>query len=416
MKLAEVEHKENGIRLHRTNCDSLYRWSMWRMYLNEELSRVITARHDNQDYSHSLNSITAPYIRHPDGLKYGREMKRLYKRNIRHSGSEGDILPDNMYLVYGLPRVSLNKRIPDNVQKLHDSIHELDILHMQREKQSSDVAGADEEIIKLFDFVSSDETNHDNLQLVKHTEQAKAYQLGTNSSVIDTNRIMVQKTSASNTKEGSIVQTDLSKDDSIKADDKRDINLTTKSDRHIPPVSKSRLFWEKLANKKSEIIDLGREKPEIKENNEHAIISEEILQKQQKLLKKPIPKRTSRDLWRTLRERKTEILQLREMSSHQNNEQGNIKNPVRRRESKTSQLWGFIFNKKKELIHMKRGHKIPNDVDKTQNGHVRKELNSVPNDSKANISPRNFEDSFQKELAEKLRKRRDNLQSTSGNT
>ncbi|XP_060563274.1 uncharacterized protein LOC132722750 [Ruditapes philippinarum] len=303
MKRIEEEGQENGIRLHRTNCDSLYRWSMWRMYLNEELSRVITARQDNHDYSHSLTSITAPYIRHPDGLKHGNHMKRLYRRNISHSGTSGDILPDNVYLVYGLPRVSLSKRIPEGVQKLHDSIHELDLLQMQREKRSEDLIGTDEQISKLFDFVSSNEIDHSNQQSDKRHDQTEVYQHDNNANVNDTNRL-VQNQNVTNTNDGDTVEIDVLSNGNTKTEDGRNINLTTKSDRHIPPVSKSRLFWERLANKKTEIIDMENDKAGVKENNEYTVISDEILQKQQKLLKKPLPKRTSRDLWRTLRERK----------------------------------------------------------------------------------------------------------------
>jgi hypothetical protein len=285
---------------------------------------------------------------------------------------------------------------------------------MQREKRSEDLIGTDEQISKLFDFVSSNEIDHSNQQSDKRHDLTEVYQHDNNANVNNTNP-HVQNQSVTNTNDGDRVEIDILSNGHTETG--RNINLTTKSDRHIPPVSKSRLFWERLANKKTEIIDMEKEKAGVKENNEYTVISDEILQKQQKLLKKPLPKRTSRDLWRTLRERKTEILQLREMSAGQTNEQRNITNPVRRHESRTSQLWGFIFHKKKELVHMKRGHKAPSsDVSKTQNGHVKKEQMSVSNESKVNISPRNFEDSFQKELAEKLRRRRDNMLPASDNS
>ncbi|XP_045158798.2 uncharacterized protein LOC123524574 [Mercenaria mercenaria] len=411
MKVNDDDSKESGLKLHKTNCDTLYRWSMWRMYLNEELSRVISARRDHLDYSNSVFSVTSPYIRHPDGKVYGHQMKKLFKRNMKHSHS-GDILSDNVYLVYGLPRVSIKNRAPEEVQKLHESVHELEMLHKQRDRQSDDSAGADEQISKLFDFVTSDDTVNDNYESVRLLGETEKYQ-GISNSGADFSTTGVQSASSGHIKDDLLAKLDSSSNGNTKDGDKVDINMTTKSQKHIPPVSKSRLFWERLAHKKSEIIDMGKDKPDIKDNHEHTMISDEILQKQQKLLKKPTPKRTSRDLWRTLRERKTEILQLREITEGQKNEHGN---QIKRRESKTSQLWGFIFHKKKELVPLKRGNKVPIEVTKSHNGYGQKGFALESNDSKPNISPRNFEDSFQKELAARLKKRRDHLEPTLENT
>lgn len=406
MKITEGD-KEGGLKIHKTNCDMLYRWSMWRMYLNEELSRVISAKRDHLDQSNSIYNVTSPYIRHPDGKKYGNQMKKILKRNIRDA-HPANILSDNVYLVYGLPRVSLRKRVPDEVHQLHESLHELEMNYRRRESDGS--LGADEQINRLFDFVTADEIHNDDPMFFGHLSpkihsdpQVSEPSAVTKYSEFDNNQVNIE-TKQENT------QTNSNSDG-----DKAEL-YHTKSEKDVPLASKSRLFWERLAGKKSEIIEMAKQNPETKDNHEHVVISSEILQKQQKLLKKTVPKRTSKDLWRTLRERKTEILQMREMasSSGQNNEKGNhIANEDKKHESKTSHLWGFIFHKKKETPAPKRGRRMSHDVTKILRDIGRKSSHPGPSDTNSNISPRNFEDSFQKELAERLRKRRIHLEPAS---
>lgn len=409
MKFIEEEGEERALKLHKTNCDMLYRWSMWRMYLNEEMSRVISARQDHVDQSKSIYNVTSPYIKHPDGKKYGHQMKNMFCSNSKESHAL-NILSDNVYLVYGLPRVSLRKRVPDEVHQLHESLHKLE-LQYKRAKEADGILETDEQISKLFDFVTAEEMRTDSQAIASHTGP-KDYHIGGSKPVINGTNLV---SSALNT--NSVTQNEQKAQDNKRQDvtDNRDKSEETeiKSQKDVPLASKSRLFWERLADKKSKIIEMGKQKPEVKENHEHTVISSEILQKQQKLLKKTTPKRTSKDLWRTLRERKTEILQMREMTSasgqknqHDNHNSSNEK----KHGNKTSQLWGFIFHKKKELVHMKRGRRVSQDVGKVPREINRKKSYSGPSDTNSNISPRNFEDSFQKELAERLRKRRIHLE------
>lgn len=419
MKAIADDDKDSGIKLHRNNCDTLYRWSMWRMYLNEEMSRVITARRDHSGKSHTTSALTAPYIRHPDAKKYGREMKKLFQANLTesHPRHSVDILPDNVYLVYGLPRVSVRKHAPVEVQQLHQSVLELEMLHKQREKKLGDSINADKHISNLFDFVDVDVTESESENQLSGTRLAsgssdkhpdKTIQRATGST------IEIQSPTKYSTDEHVGDNLNLSLNGSTNNATKVNIHHAN-TGKNVPLVSKSRMFWEMLADKKSEIIHTGKEKPEKTDNNEHSVISSEILQKQQKLLKKTFPKRTSKDLWNTIRDRKTEILQLRDLTSasgQNRSREREYPHCTKKHESKTSQLWSFIFSKKKELVQMKRGHKGPNEA--TTKAHTeqssKKNIHAGANDASTSISPRNFEGSFQNELAEKIRKRRIHLQ------
>lgn len=423
------EENDPSIRLHTNSCDKLYRWSMWRMYLNEELSRVISSRCDFSDQSKSVNKVTSPYLRHRDGVKYGHQMKRLFQRNLNNSSRSLDILPDNVYLVYGLPRASINN-VPDEVRKLHKSVKPRSTYCEQKDaSSSSEATDAGEQITKMFEFVTSDFTKGDVSQLTFR-------KLGKNKTEIQNGSSKSRDQEINRTTRRKIF---LPGEDS--AESKSEVE-TVKSDKDVPLVSKSRLFWEKLASKKSDIIEMKNSKeqvngvnrhqpqpdtnkmveikgkvdhmtdandhkpqyfippppalPQTKQTTQAAGISNDILQKQQGLLKKTVPKRTSKDLWRSLADRKTEILQLREMNGKDN------PNPIKKHESKTSQLWSFLFAKKKELVQMKQGNQ------EATKGQERGKKNNVSKENtRSTAIPNNFEDNFQRELAEKLRKRRE---------
>jgi hypothetical protein len=329
-------------------------------------------------------------------------MKSLFKTNVMHSRSV-EILPDNNYLVFGIPRVSMTKRSPEAVKQLHESMEEIDLLRKLRLAEAEET---EEEITKLFEFATSEVSKIDSQATDRHLNETGHVQLESNTLNDEKPKSTQQLTQEKIT--NNVVNGIHS--NNVKTDTNR-----TKSERDIPMVSKSRQFWEKLANSKSEIVELDHDKKAIKENHDNAVISSEILQKQQQLLKKTIPKRTSKDLWRTLRERKTEILQMRELISEKNaHAQESQKHHYhqqqsKKHENKTSHLWGFIFHKKKELLQMKRGHKVSHEGPKSLLDRGKKEDAKI--DSKN--SPTNFEDDFQKELAEKLRKRRSEISSNS---
>ncbi|KAL4236620.1 hypothetical protein ACF0H5_005004 [Mactra antiquata] len=450
------EENDAGIRLHTNSCDKLYRWSMWRMYLNEELSRVISSRRDFSDTSKSVTKVTAPYIRHRESIKYGRQMKKLSKRDSRKPRAV-DILPDNVYLVYGIPRVSINK-IPDEVRKLYVSVPSCQSSNQQKHQESSECPDPAEQITKMFEFVTSDFTKGDVSKLTfrKLGENNSSLSFQSSSNWRGSKQSLDQK---SNSTIRRIIA--LPGDTNGPTDKQSDVEATV-NEEEVPLVSKSRLFWEKLASKRTDIIDLKSSKgqatetniprpnyvippppapppispnstqnisdktaevqtqqsngqvnngnippppvsPELKQTKEAMGISNDILQTQQQLLKKTVPKRTSKDLWRTLAERKTEILQLREMNGNVDNSSSNS---GKKHESKTSQLWSFLFSKNKELVRMKQGSKGSQDGSKGHQQEKGKKHN-VSNDKNSSLNPDNFEDNFQKELAAKLRKRRE---------
>lgn len=119
----------------------------------------------------------------------------------------------------------------------------------------------------------------------------------------------------------------------------------------------------------------------------------------------PKPK-TSKDLWRNLSDRKTEILKMSENVKH--------------KESKSSQLWNFIASRKNDLLHIKRGHKNANDIPggKPDNQKTVTVLRKEPTHQAADSVPKpcNFQDSFQMELEARLRQRRNREQANKEDT
>lgn len=316
---------------------------MWRMYLNEELSRVILAKGHVDDNSSTVSSVTSSYTNHPDGRKYGRQMKRLFLRSTATKEFSFDNLPDNMYLVYGIPRVSLTIRAPERVKQLHMSASDL---HRTGKKEScNDEEG--EEIAKMFKFITHDVSDGESMSSDRNGKH------GAPTSKKDERRLHKEPNKT---------------------------NINNKSDIQSP--SKSQIFWENMSSTGNLSIQVNKlPVVQVKGGNSVADIS------QSNLPKTAGPKRSSKVLWQTIRERKTDILQMRD---HRNN-----KCTQKKEQTKTSQLWGIIFARKKDLIHMKRKAEIK------QNRHNLKVLQT---ESKV-VPIGNFEDPFQRELHQRLQER-----------
>ena len=380
----------SSLSLHSANCDKLYRWAMWRMHINEDMSRKISDRRDFGDRSASVTSVTLPYLKHPDCCKYGKLMRKRFGR-VADVGYYRDRLrlSDSQYLIYGIPRVTLNKTVPAEVKTLYRSCPNIRYLpentisetrerteevEKRRESDESD------QITELFKFVSFDHTPETSSQTSSH------------------------ETHSTGTKDATNTQTLLNENANLGAMVSDDIDKERL-------VTRSKVFWKKLAERKHDIIELGKENdnktPEIpsKSHEEH-IISSDILLKQQKLLKATPKPKTSKDLWRNLSDRKTEILKMSENVKH--------------KESKSSQLWNFIASRKNDLLHIKRGHKNANDVPggKPDNQKTVSVLHKEPAHQAADSVPKpcNFQDSFQMELEARLRQRRNREQTNKEDT
>ena len=374
----ESQSSRSALRLHSPNCDKMYRWAMWRMYLNEDMSLKISNREDFGDTSSTVMSVAQPYLQHPDSFDYGKMMRQKFgqSRGKRYNGPR---LADNQYLVFGIPRISLHKDVPTDLVKLYrscpdisymsENVKENSIERMQ-EKQINATTES-EQITHLFRFVSSEITD----QSLQERNQDHTDSSNTNKEV-----------SAKAENETSNIDNIISED----IDQERQ-------------VTRSRIFWKQLADRKQDIIQLGQEtggsaKVLPKQTRQEHVISSDILKKQQTLLRATPKPKSNKEMWKSLAERKTEILKL--SKSNEN---------VKRKEGKSSHLWNFIFSKKNEILHIKRGQKSNNDISATRRDS--KSGSALNNDlpkHKTDSLPKaiDFEDSFQKELAERLRKRR----------
>ena len=339
--------EESDLKLHTNHCDKLYRWSMWRMYLNEELSRVVLAKPPNIDQSNTISSVTSSYTNHPDGRKHGRQMKRLFRTSKEDTGL--DNLSDNMYLVYGLPRVSLSNRAPEPVRQLHKSVSNL---HLGRKQNGT----AEDEIAEMFNFITRDVSDTDD-------------------SVSSRGRECVVNIHSDHRNRG------------IKNVHRQ--SETTDRKQHSGPSDGARFIKKKVSTKDRVSKQANIHSGGHTTKTENTAISSDILQKQFQLLKSSRPKRTSRDLWQTIRERRLDIVQMQEQ------EHGHIK--AKKEKSKTSQLWDFIFARKKDLIRMKR------EKESTSKTADRKMTSNASKD----IAIGNFEDPFQRELQQRLQERQE---------
>ena len=380
---ARSRTSQNSLSLHTANGDKLYRWAMWRMYINEDMSCKISDWRDLGDRSATVTSVARPYLKHPDCRKYGKLMRRKFGHDMDTVHYRNRLkLSDGQYLVYGIPRVSLNKYVPTEIQKLKQSCpdipstfanigengfenldeapsdNEISLAEMDDNRRTS-IKDETEQITELFKFVSFENTPNTSPR----------------ESTSDTTDAPISHQVSSNQPQNDITSIDNVANDAV---DKERL------------VTRSKVFWKKLAQRRHDIIELGKENPipsppplPDKSHDTH-VISSDILLKQQKLLKatpKPTP---HKDMWRSLAERKTEILK---MSDN-----------VKQKENKSNQLWNFIASKKNDLLHIKRGVKNYSDVaglkhDNHKSGTV------LNNDS-------GFQDPFQRELEEKLRRYR----------
>ena len=339
---------------------------MWRMYLNEDMSQKISHREDSGDKNASAMSAALPYLNHPDCFDFGKTMR--LKFGYPPSMSNGSIkLPDNQYFIFGIPRISLQKGVPPDVLNLHRSCPDFS------RASESNMINAAEEITELFRFVE-----HSELQTHANEEDC-----------IERNGM----------------QSDISNIDNI-------INNDVDKERL---VTRSKVFWKKLAQRKQDIIELGKKdgrsvvSVQSQTQPEH-IVSNDILIKQQHLLKhvKATPKgKSHKDMWKSLADKKTDILKMGKNS---------VEN-LKHKESRSSQFWNFIASKKNEILKIKRGQKnaagstpvakpdTPNFFIVSNNDISKNKLDSLP-------KVYDFENSFQKELAERLRKRRQKESST----
>ena len=440
--------RNDKLRLHSYNCDKLYRWSMWRMHLNEELIKAITNTNpwevntDNVNRKVTVGSITSAYVNHPYALAHGRRLRKAFRRSVPRNSD--NVLTDNVYLVYGLPRVTLSRKVPLEVKEMYASMEELAIYH--KNEMSKD---ADDKISDIFDFISAYSRPGDpnltyrRLGKAKHDQEEKRVDEG-----------LSVKSNMNTTERGNGIPTapPPTRQSTIKsfANDKQ-ATKRSRSELEFPLVSKSRLFWERLASKKNELVQMSREQrsndskeaqptpspvvnvpsnvppappppplpslqttptkvpsppgppppppppppplPNVAKVKKDKVVSSDILNKQQNLMEQTSKSR-GKDLWRTLAQRKTEILQLRELNENAGKNENRSKKP----ESKTSQFWGLIFSRKNDLLQNKRKKADPNDNKKKGRD------DSKMKPDHANDAP--FGDNFQRELAERLRKRR----------
>ncbi|XP_052777659.1 uncharacterized protein LOC128214975 isoform X2 [Mya arenaria] len=343
---------------------------MWRMHLNEELAGAAMSMPGHKR-SEMVTNITSSYYNRRESWVYGRQMKSLSSTGT--CPTLPSVLSDNIYLVYGLPRVSIKQNTPKYVTEMHQSLHELDLV-TKRSCTSFDAA-KELNIQQEYMCVNGDVRKHIVSSESSIPEGIHNYSQNENDSQV---RFKEQPSN----EVADVVATSSTKPIHMNSNDK--------CETAIPKVSKSLEFWEKLAKRKNEIIELEKVHIVTKSDNsnERGAISCELLQNQQKLLKKTLPsKRSSKDLWRSVAQRKTEIVLLKENDRLAPNEQ----------KQKTGQFWSFIFSKKKDILQMKRSGNKTESNDK-------KEVQEKKS-SKDNV-PKTFEDSFQKELADKLRKRR----------
>ena len=386
-------HNSSGLGLHAVGGDKLYRWAMWRMYINEDMSRKITDWRDLGDRSSTVTSVARPYLKHPECCNYGKLMRRRYgyEQDTLHYKNRLK-LSDSQFVVYGIPRVSLNKYVPAELQKLKQScpeipstianITEKSFYNLDEnpsdfetpsneldDERHSNTKDETEQITELFKFVSFENTPN------------RSRRESTN----DTTDHPISHDVSSNQPENELTSIDNVANDAV---DKERL------------VTRSKVFWKKLAQRKHDIIELGKENnipeapppPPNKLSHEMHVISGDILLKQQTLLKatpKSKPLKSQKDMWRSLAENKTEILKLSDNVKH--------------RESKTSHFWNFIAGKKNDLLQIKRGVKSYSDV--AGGRHDNHKTGTVLNND-AGAKPDNFQDAFQRELEEKLRRYR----------
>lgn len=299
---------------------------MWRMYLNEELSRVILGNPKLSDQSKTVDSVTSSYVNHPDGKKYGRQMKRLFRSGKAAKSFSLDNLSDNMYLVYGLPRVSLTNHTP--VKQLHQSVCNM---HQPKLQNGGMNHITDDAISEMFKFIT-------------HERLSESEDSGSSSGpkyVRSSNTELVKREPALQRKESRRTQVDIHS--------KRDESSV---------ITSSKILW----NEKLDAKQVNR-----------------------KELKSALPKRSSKLLWQTIRERKSDIIRMHTDGRPH----------IKPEPSKTSQLWSFIFSKKKDLIRMKRNMKQGDENHKPTKFEVASER----------FTPCNFEDPFQRELQQKLQAR-----------
>lgn len=359
---------------------------MWRMYVNEDMSCKITDWRDLGDRSATVASVARPYLKHPDCCKYGKLMRRRfgYEEDTVHYKNRLK-LSDGQFLVYGIPRVSLNKYIPAELQNLKQSCPDIpstfanigdgDFDNFNENTSDNKTPSTEidedrygstkdetEQITELFKFVSFENT--------PNTSRRQSTNINTDAPI--------SPAVSSNQPENEITSIDNVANDAV---DKERL------------VTRSKVFWKKLAQRKHEIIELGKENnipvaPPLPPNNlghEAHVISGDILLKQQKLLKATPKSKPQKDRWRSLAENKTEILKLSDN--------------VKQKENKSSHFWNFIAGKKNDLLQIKRGVKSYSDV--AGNHKTGTVLN---NDTSG--KPDNFQDPFQRELEEKLRRYR----------
>ena len=289
-------------------------------------------------------------------------------------------LSDGQYLVYGIPRVSLNKYVPLELQELKQSCpdipatfvnvtengfdnlddslvdHETPLTEIQDDHNQGSTKDETQQITELFKFVS-----------VENTPKTSPRR-----SANDTTNAPISFDVSSSLHENEITSIDSVANDAV---DKERL------------VTRSKVFWKKLAQRKQDIIELGKENNKIPvappppptKIHENHVISSDILSKQQTLLK-AAPKSKPKNHWKSLAENKTEILKLSDN--------------VKQKESKSSHFWNFLAGKKSDLLQIKRGVKTYSDVASGRHD----------NDNSAKSG--NFQDSFQRELEEKLRRYR----------
>lgn len=320
---------------------------MWRMYLNEELSRVISAKRYFMDQSNSIERVTSSYTNHPDGSKYGRQMKKIFRSGGDTRTPSFDILPDNMYLVYGLPRVSLHNQIPESVRRLHESTSCLRRSNTENDGRSGDVT--EDQISEMFKFVTlgvAESDYADSTNTVSVADNKRQFRLKDNVEV-EANGPNEQLQASTFLSNSDVAQNASSKS-LVRKDSRFSMTNLPRKQQNSPP-----------------------------ETQYHVTPNKDVI----------LPIRSSKDLWRTLRERKPEILQM----SRKNKD----KTSAKKEQSKTSQLWAFIFSRKKDLIQMKREMRPSSEVSGS----------AVLTQEVESLSPRDFEDAFQRELQMKLKAR-----------
>ena len=350
---------------------------MWRMQLNDELASVAMAtRRDRRPCR--MDGVASRYTCRPDCAEYGKQMKDLSHSYPQFPNSL-NLLPDSTYLVYGIPRVSLLQSERHRVASSSFDPKTGDISNGHRRSSDEDNA------ISVSSSIGETRLHGDNSIISSNINHQSISQLSAHQT--DELRNSESSSPGNNIQENienTAIQTE------IRGQSSRPQTLE---------VRKSREFWEKIANKKTEIIKLGKYQPPVT-NNANApsnagpvVLTSDLLQTQHKRLRKTVTQhKTGRDRWKTLAARKHEIiLQAQQPPSSDSSDQK--KGP-----KKTTHLWGFIFAKKKDILHIKRG------------GHKPESSNSNASRSEAAPKqvekPSNFEDPFQRELAERLRKRR----------